>query len=283
MNSNTPHTVIPNATTATTVRAMKKLANEGKQNLDVRRKVEEICSGLASGDYTSEVLAIYYWVTSNIRYVRDPDDVEMVKTADQILKTGTGDCDDLAILLAAMCMAAGNPCDFVLVGFHPGSLSHVYCAVRTPWGRMVLDPVANRITKRMLGDVKNIKVVPVTSGPGVMDAGIGNLPHVAANGGNLYSVYDYHTGKFDYYEAPAKPVPATGQYRKPRKVQSLGIVPEEFAAALPSNARKIGSGTQARGMIATRVGGFDFKPNKDIIIGALFGAALMRVFMSRKS
>ncbi len=275
MNSQTPHKVIPNANMGQTVRVMKQLANQGKKNLEVRRLVEEICQGIAQGDYTSEVLAIYYWYCQNIRYLRDPDGVEMVKTADQIIKTRAADCDEATVLLAAMCMAAGNPCDLVVVGFRPGSLSHVYCAVRTPYGRMILDPVANRVTDEMLGDIKAAKVEPITQGAGVMDAGIGDLPHVAPMGGNIFSVYDYHRGVYDYYEAPSKPIPATGKYRAPSKKTPLGAAPESFAAALPSGSKKIGSGPNARGMIASTGRKARFPVSRDLVMGLVFGGLLV--------
>lgn len=283
MNQNTPHKLIRNATMAQTIAAMKRLALEGRSSLRIRSLVEQITLPLASGDYTSEVLAIYYWVCQNVRYIRDPDNVEMVKTADKILETRTGDCDDMAILLASLCMAAGNPCDFVLAGFAPGSLSHVYCAVRTPFGLMVLDPVANRVTGEMLSDMKSFRVERITQGAGTVDAGIGQPSHIGAAGGNLYSVFDYHRQVFDYYEGPSKPLPATGKYRAPTKKQSLGIVPEAFAAPLPAGARKVGEGKEARGVVATTGLNAPVRVNKDLIMGLALGATAVVLWYRRKS
>lgn len=63
----------------------------------------------------------------------------------------------------------------------------------------------------------------------------------------IYSVYNYHTGKYAYYEAPAQ-TPSAGWFRP-----QLGAVasPESIAEPLPENARYVGSGTKARGIIAT--------------------------------
>lgn len=281
MDRNTPHKIIPNASVLNTLQAMRKLALEGRKDLEVIGLVHKICAGVAEGDYTGEVLAIYYWVCQNIRYIRDPDGVEMVKTPRKVLDMRSGDCDDIALLLAAMCMAAGNPVDFVVAGFAPGTLSHVFCAVRTPYGHMVLDPVANRVTDKMITDAKVWKIYPVTSGNSQMDAGIGELQHTAPGGGNLYSVYDYLKGKFDYFEASSKTIPATGQYRKV-KVNGLGLVPEQMAAALPVDAVKIGEGIVAKGIVATKgKTSSPIKFNWDMLWGALIGGALVRLWSQK--
>jgi len=63
----------------------------------------------------------------------------------------------------------------------------------------------------------------------------------------IFSVYDYPSGKYRYYEAPAQ-LPAAGWFRQP-----LGSVPvpESIAARLPASAKPIGQGDKARGIIAT--------------------------------
>ncbi len=72
----------------------------------------------------------------------------------------------------------------------------------------------------------------------------------------VYSVFNYHTGLFDYYQPPVQPVlPASGYMRSPR-----GVTPESLAMRLPSGCTKVGSGAQARGMIAAtddNLGGLD--------------------------
>lgn len=63
----------------------------------------------------------------------------------------------------------------------------------------------------------------------------------------IFSVFDYHSGKYRYYEAPAQ-LPSAGWFRP-----QLGSVasPESIAAPLPENARYVGTGTKAKGIIAT--------------------------------
>ncbi len=152
MDSSTPHRLVKNADMYQTLAAMKQEAHKGKKDLEVRSLVENLCKNLPSGDYASEVLACYYWVCRNIRYMRDIDKVEFLKSPKRLLATGTGDCDDMSTLLAAMLMACGNQCRFMTVGFRPSSppnFTHVFVQARTPQGWVTLDPVSNKITKEM--------------------------------------------------------------------------------------------------------------------------------------
>jgi hypothetical protein len=65
-------------------------------------------------------------------------------------------------------------------------------------------------------------------------------------GAQTYSVYNYHTKQFDYFEAPLGEVPATGRFRRP----SGKISPEQLAAALPANVQHVGSGEAPIGIIS---------------------------------
>lgn len=259
MNRSTPVQHIKRATMADTLHAMRAAALEGKKDLEVRRLVEQITDGIAQGDYSSEALALYYWVCKNIRYIRDIDGVEFLKIPRQLLRNRAGDCDDIATLLAAMLMAAGNPVQFAIAGFRPGrpNFSHVYVEMITPHGVIAIDPVANRVTERMLKDMKHKKTFPVSKGPGAHDAGIGavgSLRHMGPQGGNVYSVYDYHRGMYDYYEGTAGSIPATGRHRKPSSKSNFGAAPEAIAAPLPSTAQKVGEGDIPKGIIASKKG-----------------------------
>jgi transglutaminase-like putative cysteine protease len=142
---------------------MRRFAHKGKSDLEIRQLVETICKDLVQGDYASEVLAIYYWVCQNIRYMRDIHDVEFVKEPRQVVATRSGDCDDIATLLAAMCMACGNTCEFLLASYASATSmpTHVFLRVTTPSGPMVLDPVANRLTAQMLDRMANFTALPV--------------------------------------------------------------------------------------------------------------------------
>ena len=166
-------TVTKNPTLDDTLRAMKAKALEGRKTL--RPFAESVCKGIESGDYNSEILALYQWVCGNIRYARDIEDVEYVKAPQRLLETKQGDCDDMATLLAALCMAYGNKCRFLVVGFEDRSPSHVFCQVavraqspgntsvdgnagQAPQQWVTLDPVASENTPQMHARVRFAKV-----------------------------------------------------------------------------------------------------------------------------
>lgn len=130
---------------------MRKFAHQDKANPAVRGLVEKICSGMPSGDYAGEALCIYYWVNNNIRYMLDPFDVEFLKQPSRLLAEPTGDCDDMATLIASMLLAAGHRAAFNLASFNNNSVpSHVFAMVMSPKGWIPLDPVANRETAQMM-------------------------------------------------------------------------------------------------------------------------------------
>jgi len=147
---------------------MIKFARQYSKNLDIRNIVEETTRGLEPGDYSSEILAIYYWVDKHIRYLRDIDDAEFLKTPLRTVQSGTGDCDDIATLLAAMLLSAGNTTRFAIVDLSPGgggspNFSHVFTQVLLPnenkW--VTVDPVAGKEQTQMHNRVSAIRVFPI--------------------------------------------------------------------------------------------------------------------------
>jgi len=157
-----PSKLVQKPTLKDVIDGMRAFAHKGKGDMKVRDLVEQICSTLQQGDYASEVLACYYWVCQHVRYLRDPHGLEFVKEPARTLESRSGDCDDIAVLLAAMTMACGNRCRFVLVGFKSGGEpSHVYVEVLTPHGPVALDPVANRETAAMQAKVQVRVEIPL--------------------------------------------------------------------------------------------------------------------------
>ena len=160
-------TSIKNPSLDATVRAMQGLAREGRKNL--RPLAASICAEIESGDYNSEINALYNFVCKNIRYAKDPHDVEYVQAPKRLLESRQGDCDDMACLMASLCMAMGHECRFVVVGFD-GSPSHVFCQVAVRGAPSVdgsgrgeklwvtLDPVAAEFTGQMHSRVNFTRV-----------------------------------------------------------------------------------------------------------------------------
>jgi transglutaminase-like putative cysteine protease len=144
---------------------MVAFARQGEADPRLRALAERITSGIFSHDYLSEYAAILNWVRSNIRYSRDPRTIEQVKQPHAVLQTKTGDCDDLAVLIAALVGQMGGQVRFVAGGFsRPGGhrkLSHVWAEAFDPGTRawVVLDPVPGRKVHNMLGRLKDRLVV----------------------------------------------------------------------------------------------------------------------------
>jgi transglutaminase-like putative cysteine protease len=160
-------TLIKNPTLDDTLRVMIAKANEAKKTL--RPLAEKICAKIESGSYNDEISAVYGWVRQNIKYRKDPHNVEYVRAPLRMVESGQGDCDDMACLLAALCMALGHECRFLVVGFEDMSPSHVFCQVAVrgvvmdgggskgakDW--VSLDPVADENTAQMHGRVRFVK------------------------------------------------------------------------------------------------------------------------------
>ncbi len=117
---------IPNgdAGTRATVRHMRRLAREGKVSPIVRDYALRIARGIPGRDGTRQALAIRLWLASNIEFRRDPHGSELLYSPARMLHILTTrgpplyiDCDDVAILAAALGGAVGLRSRFQVVGF----------------------------------------------------------------------------------------------------------------------------------------------------------------------
>jgi hypothetical protein len=150
---------------------MRRAALSSGEDYGVRRLAEQTCAQIDSKDYSSEYLALYYMVLQRCRYMRDPRTVELVRAPYVVVRDiAQGgrpclDCDDLAALLAALCLAVGGHVEIVTVAFrhmfHQGErqFSHVFVRAQDPRSKqwIVLDPVAAERTQKMLRDIKASK------------------------------------------------------------------------------------------------------------------------------
>lgn len=110
-----------------TLKTMRQLVREAVRSPDqgVRNKARSITASLPPRQWRMEVEALTNFVKYEIRYLRDPVDIELVQTPDITLEYGQGDCDDKATLLAALLESTGHPARFIAVGMDGGPLSHV--------------------------------------------------------------------------------------------------------------------------------------------------------------
>lgn len=173
------------------MRRMVKNAISGEGSPALRKLVEEIVAGVRPKDYVSECAAIYYWVMTNVRYLRDPVHIEYLMSPMVVLQPTASDrragrrarqddCESLATILAAMCMSIGIPCEFVTISMTNGGFHHVFTVANVKGMKVVLDPVPGPDVQEMLKRTVRHQVWPIEpvrvegrSGWGV--AGIGEF------------------------------------------------------------------------------------------------------------
>lgn len=87
-------------------------------------------------DYLGEIRAVQTWIQNNVRYTHDNKEVFITPTRmliDWGRGAGGGDCDDLAMLAAAMLRSIGYRTAVIIVDGNGGGIwSHAMAAVKTP-------------------------------------------------------------------------------------------------------------------------------------------------------
>jgi len=104
---------------------MRRYVIDYKIHPAVRELALKLTRHLPQKDFDGEIAALFDYVQNSIRYVRDINGVETVQTPIKTLEYGAGDCDDKALLLAAMLESLGHETRFYAVGFRPSTISHV--------------------------------------------------------------------------------------------------------------------------------------------------------------
>lgn len=118
-----------------TLKYMRKMVNEYKTDITIRELALKLIEHLPQKDFLSELNALFNFVKNSIRYVQDINGVETVQTPLKTLDYKQGDCDDKALLLAALLESIGHKTRFYAVGFAPRSISHVLleCFINGEW------------------------------------------------------------------------------------------------------------------------------------------------------
>jgi len=154
----------PTDTVVTMIRMVR--GPRGANGPLVRSLKEHIIRDLQPKDYFSELLAVRNYAAEKIRYANDALTQEQVqdpeRIAEQIVSHGraVGDCDDIALFIAALDLALGRQAEFVTVGFAaPGHFSHVFTRGYEPKSKqwIVQDPVAGTDEAGMLRRVTTYK------------------------------------------------------------------------------------------------------------------------------
>lgn len=123
--------------TFATVQLMRRLVRRSLAEPVVRFAALQIIRGLRGDGEQARALA--QWLRSHTQFVRDPRGVEWLHDPATLLRQGfdrgviQGDCDDLAMLAAALGMSIGLRARFVVVGRQ--AFEHVYTVLGDPQGR----------------------------------------------------------------------------------------------------------------------------------------------------
>ncbi len=117
------------AGTRATMAKMVELIHAAKRNLHIRHLACAIIAGLPHKAYADQAAAVQQWVQDNVQYVRDIHGVETLTPPEYLLATRAGDCDDQAMLVAAMLGAIGFACKIVAGGRDPEHFEHVWTEV----------------------------------------------------------------------------------------------------------------------------------------------------------
>lgn len=117
------------AGTDATVRVMRRMIDQGKKDVGLRKIAENIvkASGVPAYNYVAELQALHGWVQNHVRYTKDPVDVEYIQTPQETLNSQVGDCDDFTVLLGSLAESIGHPIAIKVVSRDAGrNYHHVY-------------------------------------------------------------------------------------------------------------------------------------------------------------
>lgn len=178
------------AGTEATVQVMRAMIEDGKRDQVVRQLAERILRryNVPRYRYVAELASLHDWVRRNVRYTKDPHEVEYIQTPRRLLQTRMGDCDDMAVLLGSLSEVVGHPVGIKVVSrdlnrnFH-----HVYPVAEIDGHEYGLDASVPFPFGYQSPDIKRQKVFPSN---GVVDMksvyfGLGKIPPGGGGDGPL--------------------------------------------------------------------------------------------------
>lgn len=129
-----------------TLQRMASITRDAVRTQEILILSRRIVSNAPIEDKYKEAQAIFDWVVTNIRYVRDPIIAEFIMHPLRLMEIGSGDCDDLSILIASLAEAIGIQSRFVAIRTtkdsitgQPGPYTHVYVELLLNGGWVALD------------------------------------------------------------------------------------------------------------------------------------------------
>jgi transglutaminase-like putative cysteine protease len=130
-----------------TVAMMGQLAQAGALRREVRETAISIvrAAGTAPHDTPNELEALFSFVRDQVRFTGDIAGVETLQAPHYTLRVMAGDCDDKAVLLAALARSVGIAASlkFRVIAANPnarGTYSHVYVVANVRGKEFAMDP-----------------------------------------------------------------------------------------------------------------------------------------------
>jgi len=116
-----------------TVEIIKALIKEHTKNPRLHLLVAELIRDCPSKAYSCYLKRIVDFVRKHVKYVRDPQRLETLRSPVRTLELGFGDCDDHTILTGTLLRIAGFPVRIVLGDTnHDNKYEHVFLKVLVP-------------------------------------------------------------------------------------------------------------------------------------------------------
>lgn len=129
----------------TTVALMRRYAREGARASLTRRTARTIVGSSDGGRAGAEDLRA--WIAAHTEFQPDPEATELLRAPELMIRAAQtygvarGDCDDVAMLAAALSLAAGYGARYVVLDFGWG-WEHVYTVTETVDGPVEMDTTA---------------------------------------------------------------------------------------------------------------------------------------------
>lgn len=131
------------------IKRIRELVEASKRDPKFRARVAEIIAGVAEKDHQGEIAAVFDFVRSRVRYMRDPwspNGFELFTEPSFLMEQiglgelAVGDCDDHVLLASAMLEVAGYRTRYRIGGRPPDQYQHIWLEVEVPRsGWMALD------------------------------------------------------------------------------------------------------------------------------------------------
>jgi hypothetical protein len=134
----------PDLQTAETIGRMARHVAASTTDAAVLRALRDAQADVAGLTATEKANRIFYWIKTHVAFREDPPEDELLIAPPALLamRPPAGDCDDFAMLVATMLVAARVPASFVTVAADPedrSKFSHVYVEAQTDQGPLALD------------------------------------------------------------------------------------------------------------------------------------------------